>query len=328
MKLKNRIVMPPMCMYQARDGMANDWHLIHYGSRAIGGTGLIILEATGVTPGGRITDYDIGLWADAQIEPLRRIVDAIHAEGAKAAIQLIHAGRKSSVSGLKPLGPSPVAFNQLYPEPEAISKQGIAEIVDAFAAAARRAVKAGFDGVELHAAHGYLMHEFMSPAINARDDEYGGSREGRTLFLREIISAVRSSMGPEAALWARVSAHDYVDGGLTPGEVGEMVQSVAPLGLDAIHVSSGGGLPVKPDEFPGYQVTMAETVRRITGLPTMAVGKITSPELAEEILKNGRADLVAIGRELLGNPHWPLMAARELGVELEWPKSYERAKPR
>lgn len=325
MALKNRIVMPPMCMYQATaDGFPTLFHLAHYAARAVGGAGLIIVESTGVTPEGRITDRDLGLWDDSQVSGLKRIAEVCHQNGAKIALQLNHAGRKStSLSGL-PLAPSVIPYSGDYRTPRAITKDQIHALVDAFRDAAARADKAGFDALEIHAAHGYLVHEFLSPLTNHRKDEYGGNLEGRARFLREILEAVRGVWPAEKPLWLRVSASDYSVGGIDAELTVKYVELLKPL-ADLVHVSSGGLLPIPVKDYPGYQIALSEKIRSECKKPTITVGLITNEEMAEEILQNGRADLVALGRELLRDPYFPLHAAERHGVPGYVPESYKRA---
>ncbi|MFO7173180.1 MAG: NADPH dehydrogenase NamA [Bacillota bacterium] len=331
--LRNRIVMSPMCQYSAgADGRATDWHLVHYGARATGGVGLILVEATAVESRGRISTEDLGLWDDSQIEPLARIVRYCKSQGAAMGIQLAHAGRKawSFTRGQgpeEPVGPSPVPYGPDWVTPRPLDAEGIEQVVAAFQAAAARALAAGFDVVEIHAAHGYLLHSFLSPLSNQREDEYGGSLGNRMRLLLRVVEAVRRVWPEEKPLFVRVSASDYVAGGLEPDDLVRVARALAPLGVDLVDCSSGGlvsgaRIPVGP----GYQVPFAEKIRREAGIPTGAVGLITRPEQAEEILLNGRADLVLLGRELLRNPYWPLQAARILGAEVQWPAQYLRAK--
>lgn len=325
--LKNRIVMPPMCMYQATaDGFPTLFHICHYASRALGGAALIIVESTGVTPGGRITDRDLGIWNDDQTAGLRRITDIVHTNGAKVAIQINHAGRKSQSAAAQPLAPGSEPFDATYRRPRELTREQIHEIVRAFGQAARRADEAGFDALEIHAAHGYLVHEFLSPLTNTRTDEYGGSLENRVRFLREVLEAAHREWPADKPLWLRVSATDYKEGGIDGSMMVKIIDSIKPL-VDMVHVSSGGLLPVKVSDYPGYQVSLAARIRRECGLPTIAVGLITNEDLAEEILREGRADLVAMGRKLLRNPYWPVNTAARYGIEDYVPESYRRAFP-
>ena len=326
LELKNRIVMPPMCMYSAPDSVPTDFHLVHYGARALGGVGLIIVEATGVLPEGRISDNDLGLWEDSQIGPLAKIVDEVHARGAKIALQLNHAGRKCGARAEKIYGPSPLNYSGdgRYQDPVEMSAGDIRFVADAFASAAGRALKAGFDAVEVHGAHGYLLSQFLSPLSNVRKDSYGGSPSNRSRFLREVVDAVRSRWPEEKPLFLRVSASDYSDGGVTPEGMAEMLKDSLE-GVDVVHVSSGGVTPLPPPVYPGYQISFAELIKKECSVPTIAVGLITTIEMVEEVLGNKRADLVALGRELLRNPFFPLMEARRMGVEFPWPEQYKRA---
>ncbi len=321
--IPNRIVMPPMCMYSAtEEGQVTDWHLIHYGSRAVGKVGLIILEATAVEKRGRLSGRDLGIWEDSQIEGLRRVVEICRAHGSVVGIQLAHAGRKAWGDEL--VAPSAIAFPG-FAVPHALSRAEIAEVVESWRQAARRTREAGFDVLQLHAAHGYLIHEFLSPLSNQRTDEYGGSLENRMRFLLEIVEAVQTEWPADKPLSVRLSAVDYLEGGLTLKDTVEISKALQAKGVDLLDISSGGILSARIELGPGYQVRFAEVVKQATGLPTIAVGLITSVELAQEIISNGRADFVALGRELLRNPHWVLQAKPD--PEL-WPKQYERAIPR
>lgn len=339
--LRNRIVMSPMCQYSAEDGRANDWHLVHLGARAVGGAGLVIFEATAVEPRGRISPGDLGLWDDAQIEPLARIVRFVQAQGAAPALQLAHAGRKASVAapwlgaayvppeagGWKPVGPSPLPFADGSPTPVPLDAAGLRDVVAAFAAAARRAAAAGFHAVEVHCAHGYLLHEFLSPLSNRRDDAYGGSFENRTRLPREVISAVRAAWPEELPLVVRISATDWMPGGWDVEQSVELARALRPLGVDVVDVSSGGLVAnAQVPGGPGYQTGFAERIRREAGVLTGAVGLITSPEQADHVVRSGQADLVLLGRELLRDPHFPLRAAQALRRDGAWPKQYLRAK--
>jgi len=327
MTLKNRIMMAPMCMYSADGrGYAQDWHFTHYTSRAVGGTGLIMMEATGVEPRGRISERDLGLWEEGHVEALRGIVEACHGFGAKVGIQLAHAGRKSETTGEPIVAPSPLAYNGNYRQPVELTPEEISRVVASFATAAGRADRAGFDVIEIHGAHGYLISEFLSPLTNRRTDGYGGGEEGRSRFLREVAGAVRKVWPEEKPVFLRVSAEDYGEGGNHPDALGRMIALVKDLGIDGVNVSSGGVVDVAPRAYPGYQIPMAETIRTLSGLPVIAGGLVTEPGLAEEALRNGRADMVFLGRELLRNPYWPLQAAKALRSEIEWPYQYERGK--
>jgi NADPH2 dehydrogenase len=326
--LRNRIVMPPMVMGAcAGDGLATEWHLVHYGTRAMGGAGLILLEAAAIEPGGRARDDDrlLGMWNDQQVESLAPITRFCSAQGAATGIQLYHRGRKGERDE-PPVGPSPVPFDAESRIPRELSKAGIAERVEAFAQAARRACRAGFDVVELHGAHGYLISQFLSPLANRRTDEYGGDITARARFACEVVEATRAAIPDGTPVLARISATDYVEGGNTVEEMAVASRLVHQAGADLIHVSAGGNAPDAPPAYPGYMVPLAETIRRAGGVPVIAVGLIRSPLMAEELIRNGRADLVALGREPLRQPYWPLAAARELGVDVAWPAPYESAK--
>jgi 2,4-dienoyl-CoA reductase-like NADH-dependent reductase (Old Yellow Enzyme family) len=339
----NRVFVSPMCQYSSVDGYANDWHFVHLGSRAVGGAGLVLTEATGVVPEGRISPQDLGIWMDDHIEPLARIVRFIHEQGSVAGMQLAHAGRKASTyrpwegNGTVPesrggwknvVAPSALAFADHYPMPQALSLDGIRNVVSAFAAAARRACEAGFDVVEIHAAHGYLIHEFLSPYSNRRTDAYGGSFENRTRILREIIAAVRGSWPDGAPLFVRISATDWIDGGWDIQQSIELARQLKELGANLIDCSSGGNVPhAKIPVGAGYQTPFAEQIRREANILTGTVGMITSPVQAEHILVTGQADAVILARELLRDPYWPLRAARDLGQSISWPVQYLRAAP-
>lgn len=326
MTLKNRIVMPPMCTYSSdRTGMPNDWHFVHYASRAIGGVGLIIQEATGVEDGGRITASDLGLWQDEQAEALAKIVAVVHSHGAKMGVQLNHAGRKSEVEYLEPVAPSAIAFSEKYRLPKELAKQEIADIVTRFAQAAARAVAAGYDTVEIHGAHGYLISQFLSSLSNQRRDEYGGGLENRVRLLGEVVTAVRKVIPDDMPLIVRVSAHDYTPGGNTPEDLAAMLNMVKDKGIDLIHVSSGAVTPVAPRAYPGYQIPFALLIKEKTGLPVIGGGLVTEPTQAQQVVKAG-VDLVYLGRELLRTPYWPLQAAFVLKQETVWPEPYVRGK--
>ena len=288
--------------------------------------GLIIVEATGILPEGRISDYCLGLWKDEQIPAFTRLVDQVHRFGAKIGIQLNHAGRKCVASVEKIYAPSAIKFGPdgTYRNPVEMDLEDIASVTHAFAAAAGRALEAGFDVVELHGAHGYLINQFLSPLSNHRKDTYGIDIEGRSRLLQEVVRAVRTRWPSEKPLFLRVSAHDYVPGGMTTDQLVQIIEMIK-AEVDVIHVSSGGLTPVMPDSFPGYQIPFAEIIRKSCAIPTIAVGLITTIEMIEETLGNNRADLVALGRELLRNPFFPLLEARKHGIDLPWPKPYERA---
>jgi 2,4-dienoyl-CoA reductase-like NADH-dependent reductase (Old Yellow Enzyme family) len=339
--LRNRIGVSPMCQYSAVDGLANDWHLVHLGGFAKGGAGLVIFEATGVEARGRISPGDLGLWEDRQVEPLARIVRFVEAQGAVPALQLAHAGRKASVRapwdqggaplmaapGWPVIGASALPFAEGHPVPAALDEAGLAGVIAAFAAAAKRAVAAGFKAVEVHAAHGYLLHQFLSPLSNRRGDGWGGGFEGRTRLTREVVSAVRAAVPDAMPVLVRLSATDWAEGGWTPDETVELARQLRGLGADLIDCSSGGLVPyAKVPVAPGYQVGFAERVRREAGIPSAAVGMITTPAQAEAIVAEGRADLVLLARELLRDPHFPLRAAAALSAEGPWPSQYLRAR--
>ena len=330
--VRNRIVMSPMAMYSAgEDGIAVDFHLVHYGARAVGGAGLLIQEVTSVEPQGRIGLGDLGLWDDAQVPSLKRIVEFVHAQGAKMGVQLGHSGRKSwsAAKGHGPtpvVGPSALAFDAGWAVPRALTEPELSGIVATFQAAAKRALAVGYDVVEVHAAHGYLLHQFLSPLSNQRTDSYGGSLVNRARLLRRVVQSVRAVWPMDKPLFVRVSASDWTPGGLDISDTVQIARWLRDDGVDLLDCSSGGNVPAMPPTGPGYQVPFAHQVRKETGLPTGAVGLITTPELAEEIVRNQRADLVILARELLRSPQWPLYAAKQLGVDLEWPVQYRRAK--
>lgn len=327
MSLKNRIVMAPMCMYSAEeDGNPNDWHFIHYINRAVGGVGLIILEATGVESRGRISDRDLGIWNDEQAKGLKGIVKGCKKYGAKVGIQLGHAGRKSEVMSEPCIAPSPIAFSDSYRVPIEMTKNDIKEVELAFKEAARRADKAGFDTIEIHAAHGYLINEFLSPLSNKRTDEYGGSEENRARFLKEVLQEVRSVWPEEKPIIVRVTAEEYDEAGNHDSIVANILKMIKNEGIDLVDVSSGGQINAKINVYPGYQVKFAETIKKEADIDVIAGGLITLPDMAEEILQNERADLVYLGRELLRNPFWSLQAAKQLNADVEWPVQYERGK--
>ncbi|MBO1626749.1 NADPH dehydrogenase NamA [Bacillus arachidis] len=323
--LKNRIVMSPMCMYSSEheDGKVTNFHPIHYASRAAGQVGLVMLEATAVVPEGRISNKDLGIWNNDHIPGLQQTVSLIHENGAKAAIQLAHAGRKAELH-TDAVAPSAVAFNDAMKIPLEMNKQLIQETISAFQDAAYRSKQVGFDIIELHAAHGYLINEFLSPLSNNRTDEYGGSPENRYRFLREIINAVNAVWnGP---LFVRISANDYHPEGLTEHDYVQFAKWMKEQGVDVIDCSSGAVVPAQIDVYPGYQVKYANHIKKQARIATGAVGLITSGIQAEEILANNEADLIFIGRELLRNPYFPRTAANELGFELQEPHQYQRAR--
>ncbi|RAK62738.1 NADH:flavin oxidoreductase/NADH oxidase [Hymenobacter edaphi] len=341
--LKNRIVVSPMCMYSAEDGFANDWHLVHLGSRAVGGAALVIQEATAVAPEGRITPDDLGIWQDEHLPFLRRITAFIEAQGAVPGIQLAHAGRKAShrspwqggtevapaEGGWPTVAPSALAFVPAETAPQALDQAGIDKVIADFRAATARALAAGYRVIEIHAAHGYLLHEFLSPLSNQRTDAYGGSFDNRTRLLRQVVEAVRAELPAELPLLVRLSATDWVAGGWSADDSVALARVLQGLGVDLIDCSTGGNVAQAPIPVgPGYQVEFAARIRRETGLPTGAVGLITDARQAEHIVATGQADVVLLARELLRDPYFPLHAAHELGTELPWPKQYERGRPR
>jgi 2,4-dienoyl-CoA reductase-like NADH-dependent reductase (Old Yellow Enzyme family) len=339
--LRNRIAVSPMCQYSAEGGRANDWHLVHLGARAAGGAGLVLFEATAVEARGRISPADLGLWEDGQLEPLARIVRFVEGQGAAAGLQLAHAGRKGSTAppwngggpvapaagGWATVGASALPFAEGHPSPEPLDGAGLQGVVAAFAAAARRARAAGFRAVEVHAAHGYLLHQFLSPLTNQRTDRFGGSFENRTRLVREVVSAVRGAWPDDLPLLVRISATDWVPGGWDVDQSVELCRALRGLGADLVDVSSGGLVPTaKVPAGPGYQTGFAERIRREAGVSTGAVGLLTSPEQADHVIRTGQADLVLLARELLRDPHFPLRAAKALGQEGPWPRQYARAR--
>jgi 2,4-dienoyl-CoA reductase-like NADH-dependent reductase (Old Yellow Enzyme family) len=340
-ELRNRIAVSPMCQYSSDDGFASDWHLVHLGSRAVGGAGLVIAEATAVEARGRITPGDLGIWKDAHIEMLGRIARFIKAQGAVPGIQLAHAGRKASCNvpwrggaaippdapnGWQTVAPSAVPFQAADPAPQALSVEEIGVVLKAFEAAAQRALSAGFEVVEIHAAHGYLLHEFLSPLSNKRTDQYGGSLENRMRFVLEATAAVRRVWPLRLPLFLRISASDWAEGGWTVEDSVQLARKVKELGVDLVDCSSGAIVPgVKIPLEPGYQVPFSERIRREAGVMTGAVGVITEPEQAEDILAGGRADLVLLAREFLRDPYFPLRASKKLGVVIDVPAQYGRA---
>ncbi len=327
LELKNRLMMPPMCMYQATtDGFPTLFHTIHYCTRALGGVGLIILEATAVEARGRITAYDLGIWSDSHVEGLRRLVSEIKQYGAKIGIQLAHAGRKCGVEEEKIISCSDIRFSESYQVPKEATKKDITDIIESFKNGARRALEAGFDIIEIHAAHGYLINQFLSPLVNKRNDEYGGSIKNRARFLKEIITSVRSVWPNEKPIMLRVSAEEYMDEGNQVDDLINIINEIKDL-IDIVDVSSGGVVnEAKVDVYPGYQIPYAEKIKHHTGLKTIGGGLITNAQMAEEIVRNNRSDLVFIGRELLRNPNFPLLSAEELKAEIKWPDPYKRGK--
>ena len=340
-EFRNRIAVSPMCEYSSVDGFASDWHLVHLGSRAVGGASLVITEATAVSSEGRISYGDLGIWKDEHIEKLKHITDFIHEHGAVAGVQLAHAGRKAShevpwkdnkqipstnENGWKSLAPSPLAFGSDEEAPLELDKAGIEKIKADFKAAAARALKAGFKVIEIHAAHGYLIHEFYSPLSNHRTDEYGGSFDNRIRLLLDVISAVKESWPAENPLFVRISSTDWTEGGWTADDSVKLAKKLKEAGVDLVDCSSGGNILTQIPLKPGYQVEFAERVRKESEIMTGAVGLITEAEQADDIIKSGQADMVLLARELLRDPHFPLRAAHQLGQEIKWPVQYERAK--
>ncbi len=342
--LRNRIVVAPMCQYSTPDGVASDWHMVHLGSRAVGGAGLVMAEASAVSPEGRISPRDLGIWNDQQAAALAPIVHFMKNQGAVTAIQIAHAGRKASTQapfdggapiaphaehGWQPYGPSALSFSPAHTVPEAMTAQDIEKVRQDFVAAAQRALHAGFEVLELHMAHGYLLHSFLSPISNHREDAYGGSLENRMRLPLEITEAVRAVWPDHLPLWVRISATDWVPGGWDLEQSVALANTLKTKGVDVIDCSSGG---MTPDAVipagPGFQTPFAQQIREQTGVPTVAVGLITEAMQAEHILVTEQADGIALARELLRNPYWPLHAARELGVDLRWPEPYDRAKLR
>ncbi|WP_345245303.1 NADH:flavin oxidoreductase/NADH oxidase [Nibrella saemangeumensis] len=341
-QLKNRITVSPMCQYSSEDGFANDWHLVHLGSRAVGGAGLIFTEATAVSPEGRISPDDLGIWKDEHLPMLKRITSFIEANGSVAGVQLAHAGRKASVHrpweggrqippteprGWQTVGPSAIPFWETDNPPLALDRAGIEKVKADFIAATHRALEAGFKVIELHAAHGYLLHEFLSPMSNQRTDEYGGSFENRIRIVLEITESVRAVMPEGYPLFVRVSATDWTEGGWTADDSVVLSAILKTKGVDVIDCSTGGNVPrVKIPVEPGYQVPFAERIKKEAGILTGAVGIIRTAEQAEAIIADGQADLVLLAREFLRDPYFPLRSAKKLGDDVKWPVQYERAK--
>jgi 2,4-dienoyl-CoA reductase-like NADH-dependent reductase (Old Yellow Enzyme family) len=345
-EFRNRVMLSPMCQYSAKDGLANEWHRIHLGTRAVGGAGMVMMEATAVEPGGRITPHDHGIWSDEHAERLEPITEFMHAQGATPGIQLAHAGRKASTDrpwdGGSPIQPDDGGWEALAPSAapyphesgtvptRRMDKADIDNVIEQFGAAAERALAAGFEVAEVHAAHGYLLHEFLSPVTNDRDDEYGGRFENRTRLVREVTERVRSVWPDDKPVFVRISASDWLPD-RSSWDIEQSVRladSLGELGADLIDVSGGGIHPDQqiPSTGPGYQVPYAEQIRAETEMAVAAVGGITEPEHADALVRNERTDLVALGREMLRNPYWPLQAAHELGEEIEWPPQYRRGR--
>ena len=327
LQLKNRLVMPPMCMYMAEDGFANDWHYTHYNTRAIGRVGLVIVEATAVVFEGRISEHDLGLWKDDQIAPLKRIVDFNHNQGGTIGIQLGHAGRKSLIYPTDATAPSAIPFDDKSVQPHAMDQNEIDRVVKAFGQGARRANEAGFDVLEIHGAHGYLINEFLSPLSNERVDKYGGSLDNRFRFLGEVITEIKSNWPEEKALMLRLSADEYHSAGSNLDEKAVIASMAKDAGVDLLDVSSGGVVPADVTVYPGYQLKHSQTIKELAAMPTIAGGMVTTEQEIQEILGNGRGDLVFMGRELLRNPYFILGTKAAVKEMLPWPVPYERGKP-
>lgn len=341
LEIRNRVFVSPMCQYSADDGMPNEWHMVHLGSRAVGGAGLVMSEAAAVLPEGRISPWDLGIWSDDHIAAYQPITKFIKDNGAVPSIQLAHAGRKASHAqpwngggligpddgGWEVVGPSPLPYDEDYGGPHELSVEEIDRIVEAFGEAARRSYEAGFEVVECHFAHGYLAHEFLSPISNHREDEYGGSLENRARFALRVVEAVRAATPDHLPVMVRISASEYVDGGWDLDQSIQFSRWLKERGVDLIDASSGGNSPAQAlDPYPGYQVGFAAAIKQQVGIATGAVGLITEPEQAEKIIVDGEADVVLLARELLRDPYWPLRAAAALDQDVEWPKQYVRAK--
>ena len=339
---RNRIGVSPMCQYSSSDGFANDWHFVHLGGFAVGGAGLVFCEATAVTPEGRISPWDQGIWKDDHVPMLRRITEFVARHGASPGIQLAHAGRKASTKrpwegqgavtpqdgGWEVVAPSAIAFSDTYPMPHELTSEQIASLITSFRDAASRALAAGFQVIELHGAHGYLLHEFLSPLSNHRTDAYGGSLENRLRLTLEVVRAVRTLWPERLPLFLRISATDWSEGGWDPDQSVELAKRVKSEGVDLVDCSSGGLASTAKVPFgPGYQVQFARRVRADAQIPTAAVGLITKPDQADTIIREGSADVILLAREMLRQPHWPLLAAHALGVRTPWPPQYERARP-
>ncbi len=338
--LRNRIAVSPMCQYSSQESLATDWHLVHLGAMARGGAGLVLTEATAVSPEGRISPHDLGLWSEAHAEALGRINRFVHDQGAAVGVQLAHAGRKASTfspwvgahgavpeeeGGWRPVGPGEEPFASNYTRPVALDEEGLRRVVSDFRQSAKWALSAAFDIVEIHAAHGYLLHEFLSPLTNHRGDAFGGDFEGRTRLLREVVRGVREVWPEERPLFVRVSATDWTEGGWSLQDTVRLARQLTTLGVDLIDCSSGGAIPgVQAPVGPGYQVPFAQALRG-DGVASGAVGLITTPEQADTIVRTGQADLILLGRAFLRDPHWPLAAAQALGEKIEWPKPYRSA---
>ena len=343
LRVRNRLVVSPMCEYSSQDGMANDWHLVHLGSRAVGGAGVVMTEACSVSPEGRISPGDLGLWKEAQIEPLARITRFVRRQGAVAGIQLAHAGRKAShqapweggrqlelsEGGWETLAPSALPYHEQERPPLALDENGIKQVIEDFRAASCRALEAGFELVEIHAAHGYLLHEFLSPLSNQRTDAYGGSLENRCRLVLEVARSVRETWPEHLPIWVRISASDWAPGGWDLESSKYLARRLRELGTDLIDCSSGGLVPHQHIALePGYQVPFSEAIRKDCAIATAAVGLITDARQAETILREGKADLICLARAMLRDPYFALHAAGELGAAIAWPNQYERARPK
>lgn len=341
-EFKNRIVMSPMCQYSSDDGLPTDWHFVHLGSHAVGGAALVMVEATAVCPEGRISPWDSGIWSDKHTEAFRRITAFVQQQGAVPGIQLAHAGRKASIDvpwrgdmplsvsegGWQPIAPSPIAFDTASPVPREMTQKDMVMVAAQFIAAAQRSIEAGFKVIELHMAHGYLLHEFLSPLSNKRTDEYGGSLVNRFRFPLRVAQAVREKLPEDMPLFVRISCSDWVKGGWDIDQSVEFSRRLKDLGIDLIDCSSGALVPyAKIPAGPGFQTPFSAEIRSQVDIPTSTVGLITSPIQAEHILATGQADVVMLARELLRNPYWPLHAAKQLHTDIVWPMQYERAKP-
>jgi len=342
-EFKNRIFVSPMCQYSSQDGLPTDWHMVHLGSRAVGGSALVMVEATAISPEGRISPWDSGLWSVRHANAFQRITDFIKSQGAVPGIQLAHAGRKASVDvpwrgdrplgedegGWQPIAPSPIPFSEGSPVPREMSGADMADVVSQFAAAAGRSLEAGFEVLEIHMAHGYLLHEFLSPLSNQRSDEYGGSFENRIRLPLMVAKAVRAFWPPRLPVFVRISCTDWVEGGWDLAQSIEFARNLKELGVDLIDCSSGALVPnAKIPAGPGFQVPFAESVRKGADIATGAVGFLTQPFQAEQIVATGQADAVLFAREMLRDPYWPLSAARALHADITWPEQYQRAKVR
>lgn len=340
-EFKNRIFVSPMCQYSSQDGLPNDWHQVHIGSRAVGGAALVMVEATAVSPEGRISPFDNGMWNDEQAKRFQPIARFIRSQNCIPAIQLAHAGRKASTDvpwrggkplgsdagGWQPMAPSPIAFDAGYPLPREMTPQDIRDVVEQFVSAARRSLNAGFQVLELHVAHGYLLHEFLSPLSNRRTDSYGGPLENRLRLPLQVAGAVRSVWPKELPLFVRISCTDWADNGWNLKESIEFCRQLKKVGVDLIDCSSGALVPdAEIPAGPGFQVPFAAAIKQAADIATGAVGLITSAQQAEQTVATGQADVVLLGREMLRDPYWPLHAAKALDAEIQWPVQYERAR--